>query len=454
MKSWMLAVIVACNVQLVHKSSSSQINYHKIMFTALSSPSLRNLAAYNGKMPLSTNCILSPYSEITKRLLIDSSVTCHFQNYAHKSSFSEEAWQKTRANPFLRYIRTLKWTPIPLGLGFALLAYQQFRHVKKREAAKLASTTNPSELLATDFYVNMYTMLPLRASSRMWGWIFQLELPQPIRTPLLNMFISKYNCNLKEAIVEDINQYKSLGEFFGRNLKKEVRPIYPGRCLVSPSDGKILHFGRIENGLIEQVKGITYSLKSFLGLRSLNPEEDELITDEKYEKGLLTSKDNALYHCVIYLAPGDYHKFHSPAEWTVYHRRHFHGELLSVCPGIVNWIAGLFNLNERVVYSGEWEHGFFSMTAVGATNVGSIKVYFDESLHTNRKKCKKGSCEEFHFNPPVKIVEKGQPFGEFNLGSTIVLIFEAPKDITFNITAGQKVKYGELISFCNPHCAS
>lgn len=54
------------------------------------------------------------------------------------------------------------------------------------------------------------------------------------------------------------------------------------------------------------------------------------------------------------------------------------GELLSVAPGIVNWVAGLFNMNERVVYFGKWKHGFFSMTAVGATNVGSIRVFFDD----------------------------------------------------------------------------
>ena len=58
------------------------------------------------------------------------------------------------------------------------------------------------------------------------------------------------------------------------------------------------------------------------------------------------------------------------------------GELLSVNPGIARWIQGLFNLNERVVYTGQWEHGFFSYTAVGATNVGSIKIYCDKvGLH-------------------------------------------------------------------------
>lgn len=32
-----------------------------------------------------------------------------------------------------------------------------------------------------------------------------------------------------------------------------------------PSDGKVLNFGSIKNGIIEQVKGVTYSLKGFLG---------------------------------------------------------------------------------------------------------------------------------------------------------------------------------------------
>ena len=44
------------------------------------------------------------------------------------------------------------------------------------------------------------------------------------------------------------------------------------------------------------------------------------------------------------------------------------------------------------------------------------------------------------------VVKKGEYFGEFNLGSTIVLIFEAPEDFQFSLGGeGSKVKVGEAI---------
>jgi len=42
-------------------------------------------------------------------------------------------------------------------------------------------------------------------------------------------------------------------------------------------------------------------------------------------------------------------------------------------------------------------------------------------------------------------VTKGEMFGEFNLGSTIVLIFEAPNNYKFSVEPGQKVQYGKSI---------
>ena len=133
-------------------------------------------------------------------------------------------------------------------------------------------------------------------------------------------------------------------------------------CIVSPCDGRVLHFGPVSGEThLEQVKGVTYSLETFLG-----PNWKDSNTNAPYIEGIKEKKEGtSLYHCIIYLAPGDYHRFHSPTSWKPNFRRHFHGELLSVSPKVAKLVPGLFCINERAAYIGEWEHGFFSFTAVG-----------------------------------------------------------------------------------------
>ncbi|KAI8739338.1 phosphatidylserine decarboxylase proenzyme [Biomphalaria glabrata] len=294
--------------------------------------------------------------------------------------------------------------------------------------------------------INLYRRMPLKTLSRLWGKFNQMELPIFLRKPLLGLYIWMFGCNIEEAEIEDLKLYRNLGEFFRRQLKPHVRPIDNEHILTSPADGKILYYGEVKNGILEQVKGVTYSLRGFLGPQTwtASPQVQDVshISDEDYQKVLSLKPGNELYHVIVYLAPGDYHRFHSPATWTIHHRRHFPGELLSVNPGVARWLQGLFNFNERAVYTGEWEHGFFSMAAVGATNVGSIKIYCDEELETNtRTKHPEYTYFDKRFTTPVE-VEKGDMFGEFNLGSTMVLIFEAPSGFVFKVKEGDKIKYG------------
>lgn len=193
----------------------------------------------------------------------------------------------------------------------------------------------------------------------------------------------------------------------------------------------------------------------------------------------------ALFYVVVYLAPGDYHRFHSPTSWVAEKRRHFAGELYSVSPYLQRTLPGLFTLNERVVLLGRWRWGFFSFTPVGATNVGSIKINFDSELRTNslttdtaadraaeeaaeRGEAYSGYAEATYAEASKLLgghaLRRGEEMGGFQLGSSIVLIFEAPKGNRkslddgwaegeqrggwrWGVEQGQQVRYGEAIGW-------
>ncbi|XP_029133738.2 phosphatidylserine decarboxylase proenzyme, mitochondrial isoform X2 [Labrus bergylta] len=329
---------------------------------------------------------------------------------------------------------------------------------RRRPIAFLCYILSVSALRPLANRVALYHSFPTRLLSRAWGRLNGVELPTWLRKPVYSLYIWTFGVNMQEAAVEDLRHYRNLGEFFRRRLKPAVRPVCASSCLISPADGRILHFGRVKNSEVEQVKGVTYSLESFLGPQKRQSND----SSSSFRDLLLSSPDNDLFHVVVYLAPGDYHCFHSPTDWRVELRRHFPGSLMSVNPGVARLVKELFCLNERVALTGQWQHGFFSLTAVGATNVGSIRVYFDQELHTNAPRYSKGSYHDRSYvalgeqelkageKGGVDSVEgggvalqKGAVLGEFNLGSTIVLLFEAPKDFSFSLQPGQRIRVGE-----------
>ncbi|RXM95688.1 Phosphatidylserine decarboxylase proenzyme [Acipenser ruthenus] len=113
--------------------------------------------------------------------------------------------------------------------------------------------------------VALYKSIPTRLLSRAWGRLNQVELPTWLRKPVYSLYIWTFGVNMKEAAVEELHHYRNLSEFFRRKLKPQARPVCDSHCVISPSDGKILHFGRVKNCEVEQVKGVTYSLETFLG---------------------------------------------------------------------------------------------------------------------------------------------------------------------------------------------
>lgn len=234
------------------------------------------------------------------------------------------------------------------------------------------------------------------------------------------------------------------------------------------------------------VNGISYTLPSLLSgdaedkRHVQTPEQDvSMPTDSgavaevgsDLAKGVVSSwwggdevRKKRLFFAVVYLAPGDYHRFHSPVNWVAERRRHFAGELYSVSPYLQNRLPNLFTLNERVVLLGRWKYGMFSMTPVGATNVGSIKIHFDRELRTNSlthdatKADSEGGFAEASYKGASALLggyplTKGAEIGGFNLGSTVVLVFEAPGSgsvpgkggFRWAVERGQYVKVGQAL---------
>jgi len=66
---------------------------------------------------------------------------------------------------------------------------------------------------------------------------------------------------------------------------------------------------------------------------------------------------------------------------------------------------------------------------------------------------KKNTFIDKKFNKPIGL-QKGDDFGEFNLGSTIVLLFEAPLDFEFSAENGSKIHLGESLFKSKEDCLS
>ncbi|BBN15096.1 phosphatidylserine decarboxylase [Marchantia polymorpha subsp. ruderalis] len=327
-----------------------------------------------------------------------------------------------------------------------------------------------------DWKATFLQMLPLRFISRTWGSLTSVELPVWLRPHVYNGWARAFNANLDEASLP-IEEYVSLRDFFTRTLKEGARPLDPSTtCLLSPVDGVVLQCGQVTGTgtMIEQVKGFSYSVSSLLGANphvsssssslledgqtTQNPDESEATSRNQIESAteadslrasssqhILTRSpsetgNKGLFYCVLYLGPGDYHRIHSPSDWDVFYRRHFYGRLYPVNERAVRTIKNLYVLNERVVLEGRWSQGFMAMAAVGATNVGSIELKFEPELKTNIPKVglSLATINSRSYGQNGLNVKAGEEVAVFNLGSTVVLVFEAPSVETEDLSAHEK----------------
>jgi len=277
--------------------------------------------------------------------------------------------------------------------------------------------------MSQDLYLILLTILPQNILSRMFGWVAATPLPRFMREPILLSYSRSFGVTVEEA-EKEIKEYGSLNLFFTRNLKPGARPIEGDeRTVVSPVDGTVMRFGEINDGQMIQAKAISYSLEDMLE----SPEYSQKFMGGRF--------------LVIYLSPRDYHKIHFPVGGDVPAYTYVPGDLFTVNPIAVERLHALFSKNERLTTYIQNPQGWVALVKVGATNVGRIKLEYDKFV-TNRW---------FRFRvdrsfSPVISAKRGDELGRFEMGSTVVLLFEkGTMDFLPVIREQAKLKFGQAI---------
>lgn len=292
-------------------------------------------------------------------------------------------------------------------------------------AARLPDTA-PDATWGDKLFAALQYALPKHLLSRFIYSVMRCESPA-IRRLIITNFLRGYDVNMAEAAQSDPHAYRSFNDFFTRALRTDARPIAAAAAAIaSPVDGTLSQCGRIRAESLIQAKGHHYSLTELLA-------NDTAAID--------TYRDGS-FAC-IYLAPYNYHRIHMPFAGRLRSTVYVPGDLFSVNSATVRAVPRVFARNERAICDFDTEAGRMAVILVGALFVGSM-----ETVH----------CGEINPPPrrrklPQRIEQgagrgfaKGEELGRFNMGSTVVLLFQ--RDCVrweSTLVPQRKVKLGEAI---------
>lgn len=231
-----------------------------------------------------------------------------------------------------------------------------------------------------------------------------------VTTWAIRRFVARYGVDMSEAAQSDVRYYPTFNDFFVRALRAGARPL-ASAPLVCPVDGTVSQLGTIQSDHIFQAKGHRYTTHALLGGQ---------------DTAAATFRDGQFV--TIYLSPRDYHRIHMPCDGRLTRMTYIPGDLFSVNPATVSQVPGLFARNERVVCLFESESmGSFALVLVGATIVGSMATAWHGVVNRERA----GKISQVDYGDDGPFIRQGDEMGRFQLGSTIILLFE-PDQMTFD----------------------
>jgi len=259
-------------------------------------------------------------------------------------------------------------------------------------------------------------VLPRGAISRAMGTLSAAKPPQPLMQRVLDVYCRAYEVDLAAARPSD-TPYESFDAFFTRRLRDGLRPIEgDDRTLVSPADGKLSVCGRVEPNGTFIVKGQPYTM-------------DELLEDSAFARELQGGGFG-----VVYLAPRDYHRVHSPVAGKIVRVRAIAGDRYPVNRIGELHVPQLFIRNRRVLVEIEspvW--GRCAVVLVGAMIVGRMTVVGIDQPDVEGE------------HVVSRSVARGDEIGAFHLGSTVVFAVPKKHFDSFGRAPGE-VFYGQALT--------
>ncbi len=222
--------------------------------------------------------------------------------------------------------------------------------------------------------------------------------------------------------------YPTLNALFTRSFMTPKEINQDEHSMISPVDALVTDFGEICHGRAYQIKGMEYSIDELFG--------------EYHKEAALALEGGQFVN--LYLSPKDYHRYHTPTRLTVLSLTHIPGKLYPVNFPLLRNKKNLFIENERVIIEcKDYKDRTFVMVLVGALNVGKMVVTFEKSINTNSN-----IREPKHYRYENLTLDKGELFGWFEMGSTILLF--TPKDAYIpNLEVNQKVQFTQNIGVLN-----
>jgi len=259
--------------------------------------------------------------------------------------------------------------------------------------------------------------------SRLFGRFASTVFPPFLQKSINQTYTKRMHVDLSEFNTPE--SYPTLNALFTRSLQKARAIDECETSFISPCDSFITASGNIAHDTALQIKGHTYRVRTLLG------DYCSLAHKNKLEGGNFVN---------FYLSPKDYHRYHVPINMRITKAVHIPGKLYPVNPKWLQKVNGLFCENERVVLECYTEKNtLFYMVFVGALNVGKMNFTFDASIQTNAK----ASLQQCYMYPHL-FLKKGEELGRFEMGSTIVMLFEKE---TFSLLAhdNEPIRFGATL---------